>query len=185
MRFVPRDSGAQCPRNRLEDGFNLVMGVLTVNQIDVQVAAQVLREGEPEVADEFRRKVTHFLSPEFGPEVQEEPSGEIDDCAGQGLVHRDVGRTVPRDERFVAERLSKGLSQRDSHVLDGVVLVHVQVPLAPDVQIEPAVTREQGEHVIEEANAGRDFVRPGSVQIEADANLGLGRLSGDIRVSRA
>ena len=59
--------------------------------------------------------------------------------------------------RRVAERLRHGFAERDADVLDRVVLIDVEIARRPSqLQIEPAVTREQLEHVIEEADAGAD-----------------------------
>ena len=49
-----------------------------------------------------------------------------------------------------------GLAEHDADVFDGVVLIHVEIARRLQRQIEAAVPREQLQHVIEEADAGRD-----------------------------
>ena len=53
-------------------------------------------------------------------------------------------------------------AQRDAHVFDGVVLVHVEIAACDQIEIERPVPRDLLEHVIEEADAGVmcDFPRP-------------------------
>ena len=46
-------------------------------------------------------------------------------------------------------------------------------PVARDVEIEAAVAREQVEHVVEEADAGRRAAGAGAVERQRDADLGL------------
>ena len=48
------------------------------------------------------------------------------------------------------------LAQRDAEILDGVMLIDVEVAGGAHRQIEPAVAREQLQHVIQEADPGAD-----------------------------
>ena len=50
------------------------------------------------------------------------------------------------------------LAERDADVLDGVVLIDVEIARRLQRQVEAAVPREQLEHVVEEADAGADVV---------------------------
>ena len=72
--------------------------------------------------------------------------------------------------RFDAERFCDGFAQSDAGVFDGVVLIDVQIALRFDFQIDGAVPRDEIEHVIEEANAGRDCgcAAPVEIQMQTD-----------------
>jgi hypothetical protein len=64
------------------------------------------------------------------------------------------------------------------------MLIHVQVAARLEIQVEAAVPGEELQHVVEEANAGRDFVSAAAIQIQAPANIGLGGMAmqfGDAR----
>ena len=54
--------------------------------------------------------------------------------------------------------LREQLAQHDADVFHGVVLVDIQIALGVELQIEAAMLGEQLQHVIEEADAGGDFV---------------------------
>ena len=56
-------------------------------------------------------------------------------------------------------------------VLDGVVLIDVEVAGGGDRQVERAVTREQLEHVVEEPDAGADVVAAAAVERQLEMNL--------------
>ena len=60
------------------------------------------------------------------------------------------------DALLVAEGLLQRLAEGDAHVFHRVVGVHVQVALAPHVEVEAAVGGEGSEHVVEEADSGLD-----------------------------
>ena len=66
----------------------------------------------------------------------------------------------------VAERRRHRLAERDADVLDGVMLIDVEIPRRVQRQVEAAVTREELQHVIEEPDAGRDVVAPLAVERE-------------------
>ena len=61
---------------------------------------------------------------------------------------------VARDAELVAQRLAQRLAERERAVLDGVVLVDLQIAVAVELEREAAVLGELLEHVIEEADAG-------------------------------
>ena len=63
----------------------------------------------------------------------------------------------------------------NSDVFHGVVLVHIEIALGSQVEIESAVMREEFQHVIEEADAGRDVIASAAIDRKRGANL---RLSG-------
>jgi hypothetical protein len=64
-------------------------------------------------------------------------------------------------------------------VLDGVMLVYMQVALGPDVQVDQRMARELFEHVVEEADAGLDVVQAGPVEVDGDVDRRLGGGAGN------
>ena len=74
----------------------------------------------------------------------------------QRLVHGHQEISGAQNAALRAQRFAHRFAERDAEILDGVVLVHVQIAFGVDLQIHGAVARHQFEHVIEEANAGRD-----------------------------
>ena len=112
---------------------------------------------------------------ELGLEHQERPPRNVDRDAGQRLVHRHVHARIAGDALHVAERLLHRLAERDADVLGGVVVVDVQVALGLHGDVDARVAREQVEHVIEEADAGRDLAtrrcRRGSTATSTSVSL--------------
>ena len=96
---------------------------------------------------------------------------EIDGRDGQRLVHRHDEIPGAVDAALVAERLRHGFAERDAEVLDGVMLIDVEIALGLDPQVEAAVAREELQHVIEEPDAGRDVVPAPPVEDERQADL--------------
>ena len=66
-------------------------------------------------------------------------------------IRKYPARRMPR---FEPKRAAHGFAQRDAQVLDGVVLIHVEVALGNDVEVHRSVPRDELQHVIEETNAG-------------------------------
>ena len=66
-------------------------------------------------------------------------------------------------------------AQRDSHVFDGVVLVHVQVTACDQIEIERPVPRDLLEHVIEKADAGVNVRLSAAVEIQLQLDAGFVR----------
>jgi hypothetical protein len=58
-----------------------------------------------------------------------------------------------------------------------VVLIDIEVAVAFEFKIECAVAREEFQHMIEEANAGGDFVLAAAFDCEPDSNARFGGVS--------
>ena len=93
--------------------------------------------------------------------------------ARQRLVHRHVHVGIAGDAAHVAERLLHRLAERDADVLGGVVVVDMQVALGLDGQVDARMARQQIEHVVEEADAGRNRRCAGAVEIDRDLDVGF------------
>src|SRR5262249_56404226 len=58
-------------------------------------------------------------------------------------------------------------------VLGGVVMIDVQVALGLDREVDARMARQKLEHVVEEADPGRDRRNAGPVEIDRDLDVGL------------
>ena len=56
--------------------------------------------------------------------------------------------------RLLPMRREHRLAERDADVFDGVMLIDVEIAGGLHLQIEPAMPRDEIEHVIEKADAG-------------------------------
>jgi hypothetical protein len=68
-------------------------------------------------------------------------------------------------------------------ILDGVMLIDVEIAVSLDREVERAMAREELEHVIEEADAGRDGIAPSTFDRQLQQDLRLGRLTVDYRAA--
>ena len=89
------------------------------------------------------------------------------------LVHRDRALAEARDAGSIAERLGEGGAQDEGHVLDGVVLVDLEVAIGADRQVEQAVVGERAQEVVVEAQPGVDRGGARSVESERDRDRRL------------
>ena len=94
----------------------------------------------------------------------------------------DIG--VAHDAAQVAQSLAQGLSERDADILDGVMLVDMQIAFGCDLDIHQRMARQLVEHVVEKADAGRNLARAGSLDRELDGNVGFFRLARDLGLAR-
>ena len=83
----------------------------------------------------------------------------------------DVG--ITSDALHVAERLFHRLPERDADILGGVVVIDVQVALGLDREVDAGMARQEFEHVVEKADAGRDRRNAGPVEVDRDLDVGL------------
>ena len=87
---------------------------------------------------------------------------------------------VADDPAAVAERLVERLPEHDPGVLDGVMGAGLEVAGHLHVEVQPAVARQQVEHVVEEADPGVPGAGAGAGQAERERDVGLAGLAGEL-----
>jgi hypothetical protein len=100
---------------------------------------------------------------------QDRTPGNVERDASERLVHRRVRLAVAGDALLVAERLRDRLAQRDGAVLGRVVLVDMKIALHPHGHVDQRMSAELFDHVIEEADSGRNVIDARTVQIDETA----------------
>ena len=98
-------------------------------------------------------------------------AAEIDRDYGERFIHWHDEVAGAVDSPAVAERFREELAQHDARVFHGVVLIDVKIAHGFQLQIEAAVLGEELQHVIQEANAGRDFIAAFAFDFERAADL--------------
>lgn len=176
---VDGDGSAEGAGSGFEAGFGDVVAVASIVLDDMEVNEGVGGEGLPEIIDELRIELADFFSGEF--EIADVPgaAAEIDGDGDEGLFHGEGETAVTDDALFIAPSFDECLAESDADIFDGVVLIDLKISVCLDCEVNEAVTGEEGEHVIEEADACVDLRGPGAVQIEAEFNRGFGGLSAD------
>jgi hypothetical protein len=157
------------------------MVVIRAARIDVQRQLGLHREPLERVRQEGDREATHAAAVETEHDLRVRAADEVDRGGRERLVHRHGRGAVACDPLAAVERLGKRVAERREHILDRVVLVHVDVAAGQDLEVEPAVESELREQVVEEADAGRDARPALTVERERDPQRCLGRRPDDER----
>ena len=123
---------------------------------DMEREAALQCEPFERMRQQRRRQTTDTVAGEGQLDLRVRPSHEVDGRGRARLIHRHRRRPVARDAVPRAERLRERVAERGKHVLDGVVLVDVEVPGREQVEIEAGVESAEREEVVEEADAGGD-----------------------------
>ena len=144
------------------------MARASVQHLHVDVGLRALREPFEEVLDELRLQIADAadLEPQIDDRV--DAPAQIDRRHRQRLVHRHHEVSGAVDAAAVAERRRHRLAERDADVLDGVMLIDVEIPLRVQLQVERAVTGDELQHVIQEPDPGPHVVAPLAVEREPE-----------------
>ncbi len=76
-----------------------------------------------------------------------------------------MDRGIAGDAGHGAERLFYGLSQRDTDVLCGVMVVDMEIANRLHGDVNARMAGQQVEHVVEEADAGGNVGHAGAVEV--------------------
>ena len=142
---------------RLENRFQAVMIVVTVEELYMQIHAGVFAEALEEMFEHAGFDATSGCSREFHVPDKADTVAEVDAHAAQSFVHRDKIKAVTFDTLLVAKAFHKRLPQHDCDIFHAVVHIHFDIALACQIQMEPAVNLEQVKHMIQKAGTGTDF----------------------------
>src|SRR6185312_10992456 len=91
----------------------------------------------------------------------------------QRFIHRHQKISGAQNAFLVAQSFGKCLSQRNAHVFDGMVLVHIEVAGGFKLQIKSPMMGKQLQHVVKKTNAGRNFVFAVPIHGQCEADLRL------------
>src|SRR5215471_7787455 len=153
------------------------MAGASVEDADVHIGAGGARETFKEIGHQFGLEIAHARRADFGVDHGDGTPGKIDGGQAKRLVHGHEKVAGAQDAATVRQGMIEGFAEGDADFLDRVVLVDIQVAAGRKFQIESAVAREQFEHVVEEADAGGNFIFSSPIDSESEANVGLGGLA--------
>ena len=151
-----------------------MVGVGPRHLLQMQGQLSLTGEGNPEFLEQLGVEVAHLLGGNLHLAIVAAPAGQVRRRQNQGFVHGQQGLAVAAYAPLVAQGLPEGVTQADAHVLHRVVVVHIGVAGAGQIQIEPAVPGKQHQHVVQKAAAGGAAALAGALQHKAQGNVGLG-----------
>src|SRR5271165_4339509 len=164
---------AERPRKSLEQRFDLVMVRAPVNYLRMDVGFRAAGEAVEEVSYKFRLEIAHQTRSDLGIDYGCAASAEIDGDHSQSFVHRHHEISRAQDATLTAQRLGEGLAERNADVLDGVVLVHVEIAVRLQLQVERAVARNQLQHMVEKTDSAADLGATVAFDGQRNANVGF------------
>ena len=91
--------------------------------------------------------------------------------------------SVTTDTFLVSNGLGQCLSHSDTDILDGMMVVDMQITLRFYFQIDQTVTGDLIQHVVEKRNAGSKILPAGTVQIDCHVDFRLVGVTDDFRCS--
>ena len=94
-----------------------------------------------------------------------------------------MAASIPVDAGLAAERPAEGLSETDTDIFDGMMIIDFDIALGRYCQVEKTVHGKEGKHVIEERDTGIDRRLAFSVQVENQMYIRLPCLPFDRRRS--
>src|SRR3546814_20208137 len=116
--------------------------VLAIKGFDVQRDARGLREAMEPVREELGVHLAQSRLRETRFPDAVRPPRNIEDAAGQRLVHRRVRFAIAGDAALVAQRLGDSLAERACRILDRVMLVAMQIALHPNPHFDQRMEQQ-------------------------------------------
>src|SRR6185437_10846030 len=100
------------------------------------------------------------------------PSAKIKCHLRQAIIHRQA-KTVAFNTPFITQRHRKCFSQSNTRILDGVMLVDVQVAVGDYFQVDVSMPRDLIEHMIKKMKPGRNLCLALAIKIKFNKNIRL------------
>jgi hypothetical protein len=152
-------------RKRLEQSLALVVIVLAVWSVQVQGHGGIRRESPEKLRDQLGLQIADALGAKIRVEYRIRSTSDVQRAHGQRLVHRQRETAVSRDVDLVADSRRESATHRYARILDCMMPVHLQIALADDPNIEPAVHGKSRQHMIEKPYARIDICPAIAIEI--------------------
>jgi hypothetical protein len=110
---------------------------------------------------------------------EERPARNVDRDPAQRLVHRRVSGAEARDAAPLAQCLGDGLAERQRRILGRVMLIDMQIAIHLQRDVDQRVSRQLLDHMIEEADPGRDIIDTRPIEVDGDIDRGFRGLAAD------
>src|SRR5208282_4889058 len=136
---VARNGKVQRAGERLEQRFDLVVRRAAIENAQMHIGARGLRKALEKVLHQFGLKIADAFCEEFCLDDAKTAATKIDSGRSKGFVHGHQEITGAENAFFIAEGGVDGFAEGNAHVLDSVVLVHMQVALGGEAEIKAAV----------------------------------------------
>ncbi len=149
----------QRTRERFERRFGAVVVVIAGQQSDVQRKTAFVSERLQQVRDQLAAQAANHRPAERQVDARPGSPTEIDRDLGQRFVKWNGRVAKATDATSLTQSLVQCLTEAESHVFGGVVLIDVEVALSFDGQVEPRMPSQAIKHVVQEADTCSD-VRP-------------------------
>lgn len=137
----------------------------------VQVAGELRCEAIPEVFDQFAIELTDLPMWELGMKRESDSPAEINRGGHQRFVHWQGKVAVTKDAAFITNGFCKCLPQANANILDGVMLVDVEIAFGLNLEVEQTVLGKQLQHVVKEPDSRLNRGTTLSVQIQIQLDL--------------
>src|SRR5208283_4738198 len=164
---------AQRASKSFEQRFDLVVIGAAVNHLRVYVGVRASRETVEEVSHKFCLEIAHQTGADLGIDDSCAATAEIDGDHAESFVHRHHEISRAHDAALAAQRLGEGLAERNAGVLHGVMLVHVQIAVRLQLQVESAVARNQLQHMVEKTDSAADLGATVAFNRHRNADVGF------------
>src|SRR3982074_285224 len=128
----------------------------SVEYARVNVGAGSSREGFEEIVYKLRLQIANAQSADLGINNRRGASSEIHRGQTERFVHGHDKVTGAQNAAAVTQGTIENLAQCDTHILDREMLIHIQVALSRQFQIEAAVSSKGFHHVVDATDACRD-----------------------------
>lgn len=155
------------------------MHILPVRLMNVQIHTSLVGQGLKEVLEKKYIKVAYFLLLIFDPINKIRSPSEVDCHLAQRFVHGQKDMAVTRDALAVTQCLIESLTKNQTHILDRVVIIDVQVAFGFYIQVKQTVFCQQLQHVIKKGYPRANRGLAGPVNVQGQGNLGFPGFSFD------
>ncbi len=156
-----------------EGGFDLVVVILTAQNVDVEGHACVDGEGLQPMNEVFTGDIADFFTFEIEMDLGPRPTREVDNSACKGFVEGGVCVSKTTETALFSEGLFESLAEQYRAIFGSMVIIDVEIALAAQVEIEASVFGECVEHVVEKAEARLDIGESAAVEIEREGDIGF------------
>jgi hypothetical protein len=156
-----------------EESFGAVMVIFSGQQAGMQVKTGFVGQAFEEVGDQAGAQLADFWRVEMAVKDKVAPPANINSHQSQRFIHRHNSAAHAGDTAPVSQRLLQSASQNNTHILNRMVFINVQVAHGLNGQVKASMAGQSVQHVVKKTDAGLDFGLASAVKVEGQGYIGF------------
>src|SRR5580658_548537 len=150
-----------------------------IQRPQMHISPRRLRESLKEILQQLSLKIAHAPRRNSRAADAVRAATQINRRSRKRFIHGHQKVSSAQNAALRSQRLQHRFAKHDAHILDGVMLIDIEIAARLQIEVKSPMARNEFKHVVEKTYTGADARFSAPVEIKAQADVRLGSLAMD------